>query len=147
MVENKSKDEVADTVGRNCIKIIDEFTKVQPQYAQSVSNLQLDYIAAAKNAIQNIVSAQKTLASNVNVPLITPPHTDEFVKQSNDITESLVKAVHINNNLTVNAMNAGAENIRTLNRTIESMTEFNTSAVKAWNSFLAVQQEQFLQKQ
>ncbi len=143
MVENKSKDEVADTVGRNCIKIIDEFTKVQPQYAQSISNLQLDYIAAAKNAIQNIVSAQKTLASNVNVPLITPPHTDEFVKQSNDITESLLKAVHINNNLTI----AGAENIRTLNRTIESMTEFNTSAVKAWNSFLAVQQEQFLHKQ
>ena len=50
---------------------------------------------AAKNAIQNIVSAQKILAGNVFVPLITPEYTDEVVKQSNDITENLVKAAHI----------------------------------------------------
>lgn len=147
MTDNKTKDHIADTVGQNCIKIIDELTKAQPQFTQSVSNLQLDYIAAAKNTIQNIVSAQKILAGNVFVPLITPPYTDEVVKQSNDITENLVKAAHINNNLTVNATNAAAENFRALNRTIESVTEFNTSAVKAWNSFLAVQHEQFLHKQ
>ena len=75
-----------------------------------------------------MVSAQKLLASNGNVPMITPPYTDEFVKQSNEITENIVRAVRINNQLTVNAINAGAENFRTLNRTIESVTEFNTSA-------------------
>jgi len=69
-----------DTVKNNYVRIVGEFTKAQPQYTQSVSNLQLDYIAAAKNTIQNIVSAQKTLASNVNVPIVTPPYTDEFVK-------------------------------------------------------------------
>src|SRR5581483_2739838 len=79
MTDNKSKDDIADTVGRNSIKIIDEFTKAQPQFTQSVSNLQLDYIAAAKNTIQNIVSAQKILAGNVFVPLITPPYSDEVV--------------------------------------------------------------------
>jgi hypothetical protein len=147
MIDNKSKDDIAEMVGRNCIKIIDEFTKAQPQYAQSVSNLQLEYIAAAKNAIENMISAQKDLAGNLNVHLLTPPYANEFVKQSNDIAENLVKAVHINNNLTANVMNAGTENVRALNRTMESVTEFNTSAVKAWNSFLAVQQEQFLHKQ
>ena len=83
-----------------------------------------------------MVSAQKMLASNGNVPIVTPPYTDEFVKQSNEITENIVRAVRINNQLTVNAINAAAENFRTLNRTIESVTEFNTSAAKAWNSFL-----------
>ncbi|MGC2684822.1 MAG: hypothetical protein WA323_23415, partial [Candidatus Nitrosopolaris sp.] len=72
---------------------------------------------------------------------------DEFVKQSNEITENIVSAVRINNQLTVNAINAAAENFRTLNRTIESVTEFNTSAARAWNSFLTVQQHQFLHKQ
>ncbi|HYT01825.1 MAG TPA: hypothetical protein VEL70_02865, partial [Candidatus Acidoferrum sp.] len=66
---------------------------------------------------------------------------------SNEITENIVRAVRINNQLTVNAINAAAENFRTLNRTIESVTEFNTSATKAWNSFLTVQQQQFLHKQ
>ena len=69
MVDNKSKDDtttttkstetanVYDTVEQNYIRVLNEFTKAQPQYTQSVSNLQLDYIAAAKNTIQNIVSA------------------------------------------------------------------------------------------
>jgi uncharacterized protein YjgD (DUF1641 family) len=160
MVDNKSKDDISttttrstdaanvyDTVKQNYTRILDEITKAQPQYTQSVSNLQLDYIAAAKNTIQNMVSAQKQLASNGNVPMITPPYADEFVKQSNEITENVVRAIHINNQLTVNAINAAAENFRTLNRTIESVTEFNTNATKALNSFLAVQQQQFLHKQ
>jgi hypothetical protein len=159
MVDNKSKDDIStttrpteaanvyDTVKQNSIRIVDEFTKAQPQYTQSVSNLQLDYVAAAKNTIQNIVSAQKMLASNWSFPIATPSYTNEFVKQSNEITENIVSAVRINNQLTVNAINAAAENFRTLNRTIESVTEFNTSAAKAWNSFLTVQQHQFLHKQ
>ena len=161
MVDNKSKDDintatptrsteaanVYDTVKQNYTRILDEITKAQPQYTQSVSNLQLDYVAAAKNTIQNMVSAQKQLASNGNVPMVTPPYADEFVKQSNEITENVVRAIHINNQLTVNAINAAAENFRTLNRTIESVTEFNTNATKALNSFLTVQQQQFLHKQ
>ncbi len=159
MVDNKSKDDITtttssaeaanlyDTVKQNYIRIVDEFTKAQPQYTQSISNLQLDYVAAAKNTIQNMVSAQKLLASNGSCAIITPQYTDEFVKQSNEITENIVSAVRINNQLTVNAINTAAENFRTLNRTIESVTEFNTRAAKAWNSFVTVQQQQFFHKQ
>ena len=147
MVDNKSKDDIYDTVKQNYIRIVDEFTKAQPQYTQSVSNLQFDYVAGAKYAIQNRVSAQKLLASNGSFPIVTTQYTDEFVKQSNEITENIVSAVRINNQLTVNAINAAAENFRTLNRTIESAVEFNTSTAKAWNSFVTVQQQQFLHKQ
>ena len=158
MVDTKSKDNVNtsgstevtnvyDTATQNCIRILDELTKAQPQYTQSVSNLQLDYVAAAKNTIQNIGSVQKMLASNVNFPIVTPQYTDEFVKRSNEITENIVNAFRINNQLTVNAINAAAENFRTFNRTIDSVTEFNTSAAKAWNSFVTTQQQQFPYKQ
>ena len=155
MVDNKSKDDtttttrsteaanIYDTVKQNYIRIVDEFTKAQPQYTQSGSNLQLDYVSAAKNTIQNIVSAQKMFASNGSFPIVTPQYTDEFVKRSNEITDNIVNALRINNQLTVNAINAAAENFRTLNRTIDSVTEFNSSAAKAWNSFLTAQQQQF----
>ena len=128
-----------DTVEQNSIRIVDEFTKTQPQYIQSISNLQHDYVAAGKNTIQNMVSFQKMLASNVNFPIVTPQYTDEFVKRSNEITENIVSALRINNQLTVNAVNAAAENFRTFNRTFDSVKEFNTSAAKAWNSFLTAQ--------
>ncbi|MDQ6666901.1 MAG: hypothetical protein M3Y53_01595 [Thermoproteota archaeon] len=82
MTDNKSKDDIAtttrstgaanvyDTVKQNYIRIVDEFTKAQPQYTQSISNLQLDYVAAtrlccrSKEYYPNMVSAQKMLASN-----------------------------------------------------------------------------------
>ena len=159
MVENKSKDEtttttgsnevmsICDTATQNSIRIIDELAKAQPQYTQSISNIQHDYVAAAKNTIQNIASVQKMLASNVNFPIVTPQYTNEFVKRSNEITENTISAVHINNQLTINAINAAAENFRTFNGTIDSATEFNTTAAKAWNSFVTAQQQQFLHKQ
>lgn len=158
MVDNKSKGDITtstgstevmnicDTATQNCIRILDELTKAQPQYTQSVTNLHLDYVAAAKNTLQNIVSVQKMLVSNMNFPTVTPQYTDEFVKRSNEITENIVSALRINNQLTANAIIAAAENFRTFNRTIDSATEFNTSASKAWNSFLTTQQE-FLHKQ
>ena len=52
-----------------------------------------------------MVSAQRALATNGNLPVVTPPYTNEFVKRSNEITENIVKAVSINNQLTVNAIN------------------------------------------
>ena len=57
MIDNKSKGDITtstgstvlmnlcDTVTQNCIRILDESTKAQPQYRQSVSNIQLDYVA------------------------------------------------------------------------------------------------------
>jgi hypothetical protein len=156
MVDTKSKDNVntatevtnlCDTATQNCIRILDELTKAQPQYTQSVSNLQSDYVAAAKNTIQNIGSAQRTFASNMNFPKVTPQYTDEFVKRSNEITDNIVNALRINNQLTVNAINAAAENFRTFNRTIDSVTESSSRAAQAWNSFVTTQQQQFLHKQ
>jgi hypothetical protein len=138
---------VYDIATQNCIRIVDELAKAQPQYAQSVSNLQHDYVAAAKNTVQNMASVQNMLARNVNFPIVTPQYTDEFVKRSNEITENIVNALRINNQLTVNAINAAAENFRTFNRTIDSVTEFNSSAAKAWNSYVTAQQQQFPYKQ
>ncbi len=77
---NRSKDDITttstrsaeaanfyDTVKQNCIRIVDEFAKAQPQYSQSVSNLQLNWIAAAKDSIQSMVSSHRVFASNGNV--------------------------------------------------------------------------------
>ena len=159
MVDNKSKDDVNtttsstkvislyDTARENYIRIVDELTKTQPQYTQSISNLQLDYVAAVKNTIQNMVTAQKLFATNGNVPIVTPPYAEEFVKQSNEITKNVIRAVDINNQLTISALHEVGENYRTFNRTVDSVTEFTTTAAKAWNSFLTAQQQQFVHNQ
>jgi len=136
-----------ETVRENFIKIVDELAKVQPQYSQSVSNLQLDYIQAIKNTIYTAFSAQKHLTnSNHRTWNSTPssvPFIEQFAKQSNEITNNTIRAVGINNQLTINALDAARENLKIYNKTIDAVTEFNTNAAKAWNSFFTTQQQQF----
>ena len=152
MVDNKSKDDnsvrtadtqdIYDTVKNNFLRSIDEIVKVQPQYSQSISNLQLDYIQTIKNTIQTAISAQKQLISGLNIQLAAP-YTEQFTKQSNEITNNAIRAVAINNELIINALEAARENLKIYNRTVDSVTEFNTNVGKAWTSLFSVQQQFF----
>ncbi|MFZ0514712.1 MAG: hypothetical protein WAM14_24120 [Candidatus Nitrosopolaris sp.] len=136
-----------ETIRENFIKIVDEVAKVQPQYSQSISNFQLDYIQAIKNTIQTAFSVQKHLTDSNqgtwNSAPSSAPFTEQFAKQSNEITNNTIRAVGINNQLTINALDAARENLKIYNRTIDAVTEFNTNAAKAWNSFFTTQQQQF----
>jgi hypothetical protein len=152
MVDNKSKDDnsvrtvdtqdIYDTVKNNFLRSIDEIVKVQPQYSQSISNLQLDYIQTIKNTIQTTISAQKQLIGGLNIQLAAP-NTELFTKQSNEITNNAIRAVAINNELIINAFEAARENLKIYNRTVDSVTEFNTNVGKAWTSLFSVQQQFF----
>jgi galactokinase/mevalonate kinase-like predicted kinase len=117
---------------------------VQPQYSQAFSNLQLDYIQTAKNVIQNTISAQKQLAVNFNVPVSTP-YTEQLTRQTNEITNNTLRAVGINNQLVINALDATRENLKIYNRTVDAITEYGTNIAKACAAFsaAAAQQQQF----
>jgi hypothetical protein len=159
LIDNKSKDEsntagssgtthVFDTVKENFVRTVDEMAKVQPQYAQAFSNLQLDYIQAAKNMIQNTVSAQKRFIGSWNVPVSTP-YSEQFTRQSNEITNNTLRAVGINNQLVINAVDAARENLRIYNRTVDAVTEFSNNIAKVCTAFSSAaqqQQQQFAKK-
>jgi hypothetical protein len=157
MVDNKSKDEsstvgstsandVFDTVRENFVRAVDEMAKVQPQYSQAFSNLQLDYIQTAKNMIQNTVSAQKQLVGNFNVPVSTP-YTEQFTRQTNEITNNTLRAVGINNQLVINAVDVARENLKIYNRTVDAVTEFSNNIAKACTAFSTAAAQQHQQQQ
>src|ERR671925_307798 len=155
MVDNKSKDEsstaevssaasIFDTVRENFVRTVDQIVNVQPQYSQAFSNLQLDYIQTAKNIIQNTISAQKQLLGNFNVPVSTP-YTEQFTRQSNEIINSTLRAIGINNQLAINTLDLARENLRIYSRTADAVTEFSNNIAKACTVFFstAAQQQQF----
>src|SRR5919106_801297 len=109
---------------------------VQPQYSQALSNLQLDYIQTAKNVIQNTISAQKQLVGNWNIPVSTP-YTEQLTRQTNEITNNTLRAVGINNQLVINAVDAARENLKIYNRTVDAITEYGTNIAKACAAFSA----------
>ena len=141
---------IVDAASENFIKLVNEAGKVQPQYAQAISNLQQEYIEAVKNAIQTMTSVEKQFANssnsgnfnNVAVSDTAAPYVQGFVKQSNDFTNNIIRIADINNQLTINALNALRENLKNASRTIEATSEFNSNIARAWaTSYSAVQQQ------
>ena len=153
MVDNKSKNEsstvgssstgpVLDTVRENFVRAVDQISSVQPQYAQAFSNLQLDYIQTVKNVIEKTISAQKQLVGNFNIPLSIPSHTEQFTRQSNEITNNTLRAVDINNKLAINAVDAARENLKVYSRAADAVTEFSNNIAKACTVFSGPEQRQ-----
>jgi hypothetical protein len=137
----EERTDVIEAVRDNFIRTVDEVAKVQPQYLQSISNLQLDYIQTTKNMIQTAFSAQKQVASTVNMP--STPYTDLFARQASEMTNNAVRAIGINNQLTINALDAARENLKIYNRTVDAVTDFGTNVAKAWTAFYTQAQQQF----
>src|SRR5215216_4315157 len=119
--------DVSDTMRDNLIRTVDEFAKAQPQYSQSISNLQLDYIQTIKNMIQTLFSAQRQFANTLNIPSV--PYGEVFTRQSNEVT--------------INALDAARENLKIYNRTVDTLTDFYTNIARAWAMFYNQQQQQF----
>jgi hypothetical protein len=134
--------DVYDTLKENLVRAVDEMAKAQPQFSQSLSNLQIDYIQTTKNVIQNSVSAQKQVAANMNIPTLTVPYSEQFAKQTNEITNNTMRTIGINNQLVINAIDAARENLRIYNRTVDAITDFSSNAAKAWVSLFSTQQQQ-----
>src|SRR5215203_5420038 len=51
--------EVSDIIRDNTLRVVDEVAKVQPQYAQAISNLQLDNIQAVRSMVQTAFASAR----------------------------------------------------------------------------------------
>jgi hypothetical protein len=132
-----------ETVRDSFMRAIDEVAKAQPQYSQSISNLQLDYIQTVKNAIHTAFAVQKQyIGENWNTLPNSAAVSDQMARQASDLTNNAIKAIDINNQLTINAIDATRENLKVYNRTIDTITEYNTNIAKAWNTYYNVSQQQ-----
>jgi hypothetical protein len=134
--------EVIDTVRDHTLRVADELAKIQPQFAQSVSNLQLDYIQTVKSMIQTAFANQKQVVSTLNTPQF-PQVSEQIAKQSAEVTNNLIRSVGIFNQLSINALDSARENVKIYNRTVDAVTDFNNNVLKTWTSYWSAQHQQF----
>jgi hypothetical protein len=139
--------EVNDIVRDNTLRIVDEVAKVQPQFAQSISNLQLDNIQTVRSMIQTAFANQKQVVAHaLNTPQALQV-SEEFAKQSTEVTNSIIRSVGIFNHLGVTALDSARENVKIYGRTVDALTDFNNNILKTWASYWSSPQQQQLQQQ
>ena len=108
--------EIFDTYKQGVLKVTEEVSKFQPQYAQSISNLQQEYIQLTKEFVNKVFAAQRNWAgSNVtSISTIIPtstyaPYVEQFRINSNEITAQALSVFDISNQLAINEINAARE--------------------------------------
>jgi hypothetical protein len=140
-ITTKAND-VNDIVRDNNLRIIDEVAKVQPQFAQSISNLQIDNIQTVRSMIQTAFANQKQLIVHApNLPQ-TSQVSEVVANQSTEIANSIIRSVGVFNQLGVTALDSAREHANIYKRTVDAVTDFNNNILKAWTSYWNSQQQQ-----
>ncbi len=144
--------EIFDTYKQGVLKVTEEVSKFQPQYAQSISNLQQEYIQLTKEFVNKVFAAQRNWAgssvtsTNTTFPTSTyapyAPYAEQFRRQSNEITAQALSVFDTSNQLAINAINAARENVKLYGKAIDAVTEFNNNVANAWSSFFTSEQRQ-----
>ncbi len=137
--------DVSDIVRDNVLRIVDEVAKVQPQFAQSISNLQVDNIQTVRSMIQTAFANHKQFIVHApNLPQ-TLQMSEVVANQSTEITNSIIRSVGIFNQLGITALDSAREHINIYKRTVDAVTDFNNNILKAWTSYGNSQQQQIQQ--
>lgn len=143
--------ELFETADENLTKFVNEFAKTQPEYVQAVSNLQQEYIDAARETIKIGSSLQKQLVNSSNnykieLPATMEPFVQRFVNQTKDFTNNVIGVTDINAQFAINALNATRENLKNNRRMVKAAAEYNSNITNAWISSLSPFQKQFTNK-
>ena len=135
--------DVSDIVRDNTLRIVDEVAKVQPQFTQSISNLQLDNIQTVRSMIQTAFASQKQfIVHTPNVPQALQV-SEAVANQSTEVTNNIIRSVGIFNQLGVTELNSAREHVNSYKRTVDAVTDFNNNILKVWASYWNSQQQQF----
>jgi hypothetical protein len=141
--------EIFDTYKKGVLKITEELSKFQPQYAQSISNLQEVYLQLTKQFIDNVFAAQRnwiggsmTYRGTTFPSWTNRPYAEQFRTQSSEITSQASSVFDTSNQLVMNALNIIRENMKLYGKAIDAMMEFNNNIANAWSSFLTPAQRQ-----
>ena len=117
----------------NVDKIFSGIRHSVPQYHQSITNVQQEYLQAYENIVDSTITLQKEYAKKAGIATNIPQTT---LKVIHDTTEEFVKAGSIQNQITLATIDATQQNIKTFNDNAKSFADLNRNILQSWISAL-----------
>ena len=128
--QTKSKD-VFSVYQENVDKIFNGIKQSVPQYHQSITNVQQEYLQAYENVVDSTITLQKEYVQKAGITANIPEAT---LKVIHDTTEEFVKAASIQNQVTLATIDATQQNIKTFNDNAKSFADLNRNILQSWIS-------------
>ncbi|GDY16430.1 hypothetical protein LBMAG54_12860 [Nitrosopumilaceae archaeon] len=102
-----------------------------PQYHQSITNVQQEYLQAYENIVDSTIALQKEYAKKTGIATDIPQAT---LKVIHDTAEEFVKVASIQNQMTLATMDATQQNIKAFNDNAKSFADLNRNILQSWIS-------------
>ena len=134
MSKNEQTPETKDMFSvyqENVDKIFSGIRHSVPQYHQSITNVQQEYLQAYENIVDSTITLQKEYAKKAGIATSIPQTT---LKVIHDTTEEFVKATSIQNQITLATIDATQQNIKTFNDNAKSFADLNRNILQSWIS-------------
>ena len=128
--QTKSKD-VFSVYQENVDKIFNGIRQSVPQYHQSITNVQQEYLQAYENMVDSTITLQKEYVQKAGIAANIPEATLKVIR---DTTEEFVKAASIQNQVTLATIDATQQNIKTFNDNAKSFADLNKNILQSWIS-------------
>ena len=125
-----SKD-VFSVYQENVEKMFTGIKQSVPQYHQSVTNVQQEYLQAFENVVDSTITLQKEYVKKAGIATNIPEAT---LKMIHDTTEECVKATSIQNQIALATIDATQQNIKTFNDNAKSFVDLNRNILQSWIS-------------
>jgi len=131
--QGNSKD-VFSVCQENVDKLFNGIRQSVPQYHQSITNVQQEYLQAYENVVDSVITLQKDYVKKAGIATNIPEAT---LKVIHDTTEEFVKASSIQNQVALATIDATQQNIKTFNDNAKSFANLNRNILQSWISAFA----------
>ena len=126
-----SPKDVFSAYQENVDKLFNGIKQSVPQYHQSITNVQQEYLQAYENVVDSAIALQKEYVQKAGIAANIPEAT---LKVIHDTTEEFVKAASIQNQIALATIDATQQNIKTFNDNAKSFADLNKNILQSWIS-------------
>ena len=116
---------------QNVDKLFTSIKQSVPQYHQSITNVQQEYLQAYENIVDSSIALQKEYAKKFGIAANIPENAIKAIRNS---TEEFAKAASIQNQMALATIDATQQNIKTFNDNAKSFAELNKNILQSWIS-------------
>ncbi|RMF32443.1 MAG: hypothetical protein D6752_00155 [Candidatus Nitrosothermus koennekii] len=135
-VTEKTEKDIFDTWFELYTNAIDEASKIQAQYAQTLTSIQQECTDACKKTAEAYANIAKTAAHTTWGPVKVPAAITKSITDAVEITN---KIANISNKTVISSLELTRQNMKVFNDNIDAFTKLNINFIKTWNSLLAPQ--------
>ncbi|MGH1522416.1 MAG: hypothetical protein ACRBB2_08740 [Nitrosopumilus sp.] len=139
MSHDENSQKISKDVFSTCQKNVDRiFTGVKksvPQYHQSITNMQQEYLQAFENLVNSTLTLQSEYVKKTGIATSVPEVT---LKMMHGFTEDLIKTSSIQNQVILTTIDVNQQNIKTFNDHVASFVDLHRTALQSWISACSI---------